>query len=417
MVESHSDDAVQHASALQPGVGRAELAELVGRSDDILDTLFALGMSPQLEKRLNKRYRASRIAELLGCSRTKVRRAVEELGLEQEVNPETGRPAGYTLAQVHRMQDHLKARPGRLAHERCVRLAIQSFKGGSSKSVTTVYLSQYLAERGYRVLVVDCDPQASTTSSFGFVPDAVFETKHTLAPFMHGEQASLDYAIMHTYFDGIDLVPACLALADVDIALFQAVSHADTHDERKAFYRILSEAIDTVEERYDVVLLDSAPALSMTSIGILIAATALLVPVPPALYDFASTGQYLRMAERVIKGIDANKRFDFVKLMPARIDRAKPKQLEFLDVMADKLGRFMLRESFHAASAIPDAASYYQTVFDQPKPDRRIVTMLNQVLGEIEAEIVKCWPSRRDVADVPRPPQRLSITAVIEAPT
>ena len=397
------------SDGLPSDIGHAELQNLVARSDDILDTLFTLGMSPQLEKRLDKRYRAGRIADLLGCSRTKVRRAVDELGLAQEINLKTGRPAGYTLAQVHRMRDHLKARPGRLAHERCVRLAIQSFKGGSSKSVTTVYLSQYLAERGYRVLVVDCDPQASATSSFGFVPDAVFETRHTLAPFMRGEQMSLDYAVMHTYFDGIDLVPACLALADVDIALFQAVSHADTDDERKAFYRILCEAVDTVEERYDVVLLDSAPALSLMSIGILLAANALLVPVPPALYDFASTGQYLRMVSRVIEGIDASKRFDFVKLMPARIDRAKPKQLEFLEVMADKLGRFMLRESFHVASAIPDTASYYQTVFDQPKPDRRILAMLNQVLGEIEAEIVKCWPSRRAVAEVPRKVQRASL--------
>ena len=387
-----------HADGCRAGIGREELQELVARSDDILDTLFTLGMSPQLEKRLDKRYRAGRIANLIGCSLARVRQAVNEMGLEQDVNPETGRPAGYTLSQVHRVQDYLEARPGRLAHERCVRLAIQSFKGGSSKSVTTLYLAQYLAERGYRVLVVDCDPQASTTSSFGFVPDAVFGARHTLAPFMRGEESSLDYAVIHTYFDGIDLVPACLALADVDIALFQAVSHADTDEERKAFYRLLQEAIDTVEDGYDVVLLDSAPALSLMSIGILLAANALLVPVPAALYDFASTGQYLRMAARVLEGIDASKRFDFVKLMPARIDRTKPKQLEFLEVMADKLEGFLLGQAFHAASAIPDAASYYQSVFDQPKPDRRILAMLSRVLGEIEAEIVKCWPSRRAAA-------------------
>ena len=209
-----------------------------------------------------------------------------------------------------------------------------------------MYLAQYLAERGYRVLVVDCDPGLGH-QPLGFVPDAVFEARHTLAPFMRGEQPSLDYAVMHTYFDGIDLVPACLALADVDIALFQAVSRADTHDERKTFYRILREAVDTVEERYDVVLLDSAPALSMMSIGILLAANALLVPVPPALYDFASTGQYLRMAARVIEGIDASKRFDFVKLMPARIDRAKPKQTRVSRGDGGQAG------SLHAARIIP----------------------------------------------------------------
>ena len=59
-------------------------------------------------------------------------------------------------------------------------------------------------------------------------------------------------------------------------------------------------------------------------------------------------------------------------------------------------GKFLLRESFFSASAIPDSASYFQTVFDQPKPDRRVVAMLDQVLGEVENEICRMWPSKHE---------------------
>jgi len=378
------------------GVGLDDLRDLVKRCLGTLETLRSLGMTPDREKRLIKRYRVQRVADMVGFSRTKVSPAIAELGLEQDVDPDTGRKLGYSLEQVNQLRDHLGTRPSRLPHEPCARVAVQSFKGGVAKSVTSVYLAQFLAEKGYRVLIVDCDPQASATSSFGYVPDIAFDAKHTMGPCIRGEQDSLHYAILHTYFDGVDLVPSCLGLNDLDFALFDAVANAQPGEDASDFYHAIDEAIGSVEENYDVIIMDSAPNLSMMTINILVAANAVLIPTPPALYDFASTNQYVQMVDKVMTSIAPGKRYAFLKVMPSKVDRSKKKQVEFLEIMSDKFGKFLLRESFFAASAIPDSASYFQTVFDQPKPDRRVVAMLNQVLGEVENEICRMWPSKHE---------------------
>ena len=186
------------AEAPVNGVGLEELEDLVTRCHSTLDSLHSLGMMPGTNKRLLKHYRAKRVADMVGFSRTKVNKAIADLKLVQETDPETDRPLGFTLTQVNQLRDHLGSRPARLDTEEPVKLAVQNFKGGVSKSVTTVYLAQSLAEKGYRVLVVDCDPQASATSSFGFVPDTHFKAANTLAPFIKGEKDTLDYAVIHT---------------------------------------------------------------------------------------------------------------------------------------------------------------------------------------------------------------------------
>ena len=98
-------------------------------------------------------------------------------------------------------------------------IACQNFKGGVGKSTTCVNFAHYLALKGYRVLVIDTDSQATTTSMFGYLPDAEITEADTMLPFLDGEQKSLAYAVRPTYFPGIDLIPACLALYEAEIAI------------------------------------------------------------------------------------------------------------------------------------------------------------------------------------------------------
>lgn len=380
----------------QSNVQLSDLKELVTRCNATLDALQSMGMAPNSQKRLQKYYRPIRVAEMTPFSRPKVNKAIDELGLEQTIDPKTERTAGFTLAQVNQVRDHLNCRPSRAPSDDCIRLAVQSFKGGVSKSVSSVYLSQYLAEKGYRVLLIDCDPQASATSSFGFVPDAAFTAKDTLDPFIRGAQDSLDYAIQKTYFDGIDLIPSCLELMDLDFALFNAVATATNAEEARDYYQEIARGVDSVQHNYDVVIMDSSPNLSMMSINILMAANAVVIPAPPALYDFSSTSQYVQMIVRTMESISQDKEFKFLKVMPAKVDRTKPKQITFLEIMEEQFGKYLTKNRFYSVSAIQDTASVYQTVFDQQKPDRRVLNMLNQIFEEIELEMRKTWPSKHE---------------------
>lgn len=374
--------------------GTSYLSDVIDKCDDTLNTLVSMGMSPNETKVLERRFSVTETADMVGRSRATLYRVEDELGLTPEKHPTTGRVIGYTLDQVNKIRDHFGTRPTRKEDDPCIRLAVQSFKGGVSKSVSTVYLAQYLALKGYRVLIIDCDPQASATSSFGYVPDRTFTDKQTITPFLDGAEETLEYAILGTYFDGIDLVPSCLPLYEAEFGLFNAVAHSETAEEKRSYYYEFSRAIDSVEHLYDVVLLDSPPSLGTISINILVAANAVIVPSPPSLYDFASTTQYFRMVKRVVENIAPDKEYDFIKVMPAKVEKSKARQMDFLNIMRDRFGNSILKSVFAMTSAIPNSASLYQTVYDQTKKDQKTLTMLDTVFSEIEIEIRKCWPSQ-----------------------
>lgn len=375
--------------------GTEQLEEIITKCEDTLEVLKDHGMSPKLEKQLERHFNVAEAETMVQRSRTTLSR--QENDPDRPVVParheKSGRVKGYTLEQINELRNIFGTSPQRTGNQRCKILSMQSFKGGVAKSVSTVYFAQYLAIRGYRVLVVDCDPQASATSSFGYIPDHAFSEKDTMALYIDGSKDSIDYAIKKTYFPGIDLVPSCLPWYEVEFGLFNAVTHAESAEERMAYYQELREGIRTVEANYDIVLMDSPPALGMISINILAAADAVVVPTPPSLYDFASTAQYFKMVKRVVESITPGKKFDFIKVMPTKVEKNKGRQMDFLDIMRDRFGMSMLRSIFSSTSQIPNAASLYQTLYDLPKGERdnAVMDMLDEVFGEIEGLIRKSW--------------------------
>ena len=110
---------------------------------------------------------------MVGRDRTTLARAEAELGMESlQRNPANNRRMGYTLDQVQAFRKHFGTLPQRADSDPAITIACQNFKGGVGKSTTCVNFAHYLALKGYRVLVVDTDSQATTTSMFGYMPDA-----------------------------------------------------------------------------------------------------------------------------------------------------------------------------------------------------------------------------------------------------
>src|SRR3546814_5236642 len=112
-------------------------------------------------------------------------------------------------------------------------LAVQNFKVCVGKSNTAVHLAQNLAIRGYRVLLIDCDSQASATTLFGYVPDLDLSEDETLYPSLReGERETLEYAIKKTHFDGLDLIPANLRLFQSEYELAARMARGDRKSTR-----------------------------------------------------------------------------------------------------------------------------------------------------------------------------------------
>ena len=120
---------------------------------------------------------------MVGRDRTTLARAEAELGIESlQRNPGNNRRVGYSLAQVQAFREHFGTLPWRDPEtDPAITIACQNFKGGVGKSTTCVNFAHYLALKGYRVLVIDTDSQATTTSMFGYMPDAEITQEAHLA--------------------------------------------------------------------------------------------------------------------------------------------------------------------------------------------------------------------------------------------
>ena len=163
-------------------------AEIVGQLADagerMIERLRRKAFLPERRKGLNLRFGIAEAATMLGCSTNRIRQAEEDGRLPSPPFDEAGRRLGYDVAAMLRMRDALGVSPRRGDGDESAIIAVQNFKGGVGKSTVTTHLAHYLAIQGYRVLVVDCDSQATTTTLFGFNPHFDVERDQTLYPYL-----------------------------------------------------------------------------------------------------------------------------------------------------------------------------------------------------------------------------------------
>lgn len=149
------------------------------------------------------------------------------------------------------------------------RVALFNQKGGTAKTTSTLNLGAALAEQGLRALALDLDPQASLTMALGV---DVQHLESSVYDLLVDEPLPLSAVVQPTTVAGLELVPSHPDLAAAELELLSAL-------ERE---RRLRHALDAAEPLpYDIVLIDSPPALNILSINILVAAHALLIPIEP----------------------------------------------------------------------------------------------------------------------------------------
>jgi chromosome partitioning protein len=373
-----------------------KLDDILASSENFLQRMHERGNDPHQHKQLNRLFSPSEAADMVGRDRTTLARAETELGMESlQRNPANNRRMGYTLDQVQAFRKHFGTLPQRADSDPAITIACQNFKGGVGKSTTCVNFAHYLALKGYRVLVVDTDSQATTTSMFGYMPDAQVTQEQTLLPYLDSSESSLVYAVRKTYWPNIDLIPSCLALYEAEMAIAAHLAAEGDRAKRLEFFSELKFGIETVSEHYDVVLLDSPPALGLISINVLLAADALLVPTAPRMYDFTSTVQFFRMVRNYISQIDTGKEYRWISVLTTLFDQRLVSHKQFFEVMQACFGDGILQHVFFQSSEIINSAVQYLGSYEQPKPNRKVLEMLDGVFGEIELRILREWPSKR----------------------
>jgi chromosome partitioning protein len=374
------------------------MSALNQRAEHVISRLRASVFAPGEVKVVDHRFSITRTAEMVSRTSEAIRQAELDGRLPAPRIGANGRREGYTLAEVNHMRDVFGTRPRRGEQDPPIILAVQNFKGGVGKSTLTCHIAQYLALRGYRVAVVDCDSQASCTTIFGFNPDIDIEDEQTLLPFFrHGGAADLDYALRPTPWAGIDLIPANLGLYQAEYeAAARLRGNPDALDR-------LRRGVESMADRYDVVLLDPPPALGMVSLAVLRAANALLIPTPPSTVDFASTSHFLSMIVDTLQTLEdhglGSRGYHFLRVVATKVDEGKSAHTQIREMMQAVFGSDMLTNCLLDSAEIDNANVQLRTVYELPnsgsRTHERCRNNLDRLNGEIELLIRKAWPSHR----------------------
>ncbi len=384
----------------------------IGRHAQALSTqMRALGASlfPPTSKKWLRSFSSGEVARFLGVSDGYLRQlSLDGLGPTPALS--AGGRRSYTSEQIGELRAYLAAArpkdaveflPHRAAGEKLQIVAVANFKGGSAKTTTSLYLAQFLALEGFRVLAIDLDPQASLSAMFGYQPEFEIGEGETLygAIRYDDERRSMRDVVRPTYFTGISLVPGNLELMEFEHQTPRAMMDRSLRGD-ELFFRRVDSAIREVSDDFDIVVIDCPPQLGYLTMGALNAATSMLVTIHPQMVDVASMNQFLLMTSDVMSVIeDAGGKldYDFLRYVVTRHDPNDVPETQIVALLRNLFGEDVLGATVWKSTAIANAGLTKQSLYELEKGSvgraayDRALESVNGVNREILDLIKKVW--------------------------
>ena len=171
-------------------------------------------------------------------------------------------------------------------------IAIANQKGGVGKTTTSINLSSCIAAKGKKVLVVDIDPQGNTTSVYGIEKN---DLDNTIYELMLGD-CSIEDCIIKDVIENISILPSNVNLAAAEIELIGV--------DKKEY--ILKNEIDWVKDRYDYIIIDCPPSLSLLTVNAMTTADSVLVPIQCEYYALEGLSQLIHTVNLVKERLNPN---------------------------------------------------------------------------------------------------------------
>ncbi|MDX3926003.1 MAG: plasmid partitioning protein RepA [Shinella sp.] len=397
-------------ATINPAISDADQL-IIAQAHELSEKLkqHRLEMFPPVAQKPLRQFHLSEAARFLGVTSGHLRNlSLESKGPLPQVTA-SGRRS-YTAEQLLEMREYLEqnGRPGqrylprRQGSEHLQVIGVVNFKGGSGKTTTTAHLAQHLALTGHRVLAVDLDPQASLSAIHGFQPEFDVEENGTLyAAIRYDEyRRPLRDVIRKTNFPGLDIVPGNLELMEFEHDTPRILAQGQSADYGRIFFARLDEALSSVADDYDVVVIDCPPQLGFLTMSAICCATAVLITVHPQMLDVMSMCQFLQMLGEVLntlKGAGGDMNLDWLRYLVTRYDPTDGPQTQMVAFMRSMFKQHVLTSPMLRSVAISDAALTNQTLYEVDRSQftrstyDRALEALEAVNGEIAGLIHKAW--------------------------
>lgn len=261
-------------------------------------------------------------------------------------------------------------------------LTVINLKGGVGKTATAFQVAGAYHERGKRVLLVDCDAQANLTTSFLAEPDGQPGVESLFDP---AREPDIESLLRRTSFEHIELLPATMRLSRYDLPDRAQWEQHDLHHS-------LTEPLRELRPRYDIIIIDCPPRLSVVSYSALCASDFALVPTEVA--DYGAQG--LTQVKAAIADVRRrhNPALQLLGLLPSRYRRARAYQQTYLDRLRTHCGDEVFPEP------VPDVAHYEQSVCDRipivlHRPKSRAADIIRRLVDEIDRRIERLSAGRQ----------------------
>ncbi|MBB3948141.1 chromosome partitioning protein [Rhizobium skierniewicense] len=362
--------------------------------------------APLAEKSM-RTFSPSETAKLIGIGEAYLRQIAAEQP-DLSASHGAGGRRSYSVEDIHEIRKYLdqgargtrRYLPHRRDGEDLQVIAVMNFKGGSGKTTTSAHLAQYLALRGYRVLAIDLDPQASLSALFGHQPELDVGPNETLygAIRYDAEQRPIAEIVRGTYIPNLHIIPGNLELMEFEHDTPRALMRRAPGD--TLFFARIGQAIAQAQNFYDVVVIDCPPQLGYLTLSALTAATSVLVTVHPQMLDVMSMNQFLAMTGDLLAEIGragARSDYHWMRYLVTRFEPSDGPQNQMVAFLRSIFGEHVLNHPMLKTTAVSDAGLTNQTLFEVERTqftrstyDRALESMTN-VNAEIEGLIKKAW--------------------------
>jgi chromosome partitioning protein len=222
-------------------------------------------------------------------------------------------------------------------------LSLANQKGGVAKTTTTLNLGVAFSERGYRVLLIDLDPQGNLTMSQGLNPDTI-------------EQSMFDVLVHRLPIEQViqrrevDIAVSSIDLAGAELALSSQIGRE----------RALDKALAPVRDRYDYILIDTPPSLGLLTINAFVASTGVIVPVQTEYLSLRGLVQLENTLSMVRENL--NPKVEIIGIVPTMFDKRLTHSREADEILRENFGDLVYKTRIRKTVRFAEAPVKGQSV-------------------------------------------------------